>query len=290
MLSGVLLLGVGHLDNEHLGEQRWTSSRSPQARVTPVTKGPSGGSKPVPLYRHFSGDRPLRIYVVGDSVGGTFARGMKLWADVNGHAQVLDASRMWCPLGRKLPMSHGLGIQLPGTGCDDWGTRWKHDIEQFDPDVVFVNFSVWEISPRILPGHKDLVQPGVAALDAWQLSEYRAAADVLSARGAQVVWFTIPCENEPILKGQPFWYVNRRTVPALAASRPSVHVLDLDHELCVRGPSNDYAGVHDARPDGAHFSDAGAFAVANWAMPIVLGEAPIPKTLDETVPPALPAP
>jgi hypothetical protein len=57
-----------------------------------------------------------------------------------------------------------------------------------------------------------------------------------------------------------------------------VHVLDLDGQLC---PGNryqsDYAGVHDARPDGAHFSDAGALAVANWIMPIVLGQAPPPS-------------
>ena len=45
-------------------------------------------------------------------------------------------------------------------------------------------------------------------------------------------------------------------------------------ELCVRGPSHDYAGVHDARPDGAHFSDAGAFAVANWAMPTTFEATP----------------
>jgi hypothetical protein len=253
----------------------------------PVTSGasddtaPTAVRAPVPLHRHFAGNRPLRILVVGDSVGVTFARGMRLWALAHGNAQVLDASRMWCPLGRKLPMSHGIGIQLPGSGCDDWGTRWANDVQRFDPDVVFVNYSVWEVAPRQLPGHADLVQPGTPQLDAWQLSEYQAAADVLSKRGAPVVWFTIPCENEPILHGSPLWYVNRRTIPALAASRRAVHVVDLDHELCARGPSHDYAGVHDARPDGTHFSDAGAVAVAKWVMPIVLGDAPNPDTVDE---------
>ena len=50
----------------------------------------------------------------------------------------------------------------------------------------------------------------------------------------------------------------------------------LDRELCRNGPSHDYAGLVDARPDAAHFSDAGALAVANWVMPIVLGVAPNP--------------
>jgi hypothetical protein len=259
----------------------WMSSRahSPSARAADVWR-PAAGRKSVPLYRHIAGNRPLRILVVGDSVGVTFARGMKIWAREH-NAQVLDASHMWCPLGRKLPMSHGIGVQLPGEGCDDWGTRWADDIEQFDPDVVFVDFSIWEIAPRQLPGSTDLVQPGNPRLDAWQLSEYQAAADVLSKRGAPVVWFTIPCENESILHGSPLWYVNRRTIPALAASRRAVHVVDLDHELCARGPSHDFAGVRNARPDGAHFSDTGALAVSEWVMPIVLGNAPNPHTVDE---------
>ena len=248
---------------------------------SPPAVGASHDPKPVALHRRISGNRPLRILIAGDSVGATFARGMRAWAVANGNAEVFDSSRMWCALGRKLPISHGLDVAPPGSGCDGWGTRWPEEIRQFDPDVVFVYFSIWEMAPRQLPGSKDLVQPGFPALDAWQLSEYQAAADILSARGAPVVWFTIPCENAPIETGTPLWQVNRRTVPKLAASRPAVHVVDLDHELCHNGPSNDYAGVHNARPDGAHLSDAGALAVAKWVMPIVLGDAPNPQTVSE---------
>jgi hypothetical protein len=143
-----------------------------------------------------------------------------------------------------------------------------------------VLFSIWEVAFRQLPDHT-WQQPGDKALDAWQLSEYQAAADVLSARGAGVVWLTIPCEHELIARGSALWHVNRRTIPALAASRPSVHVVDLDHELCKDGPTHAYAGLPDARPDGAHFSDAGAEAVSDWLMPIVLGDAPNPPTTSE---------
>ena len=140
------------------------------------------------------------------------------------------------------------------------------------------------MSPRQLPGTKNLVQPGFPALDTWQLSEYQAAADVLSARGAPVVWFTIPCENAPI--ETRFTAVVRQPADDSRSSPrrgPAVHVVDLDHELCRNGPSHDYAGVHDARPDGAHFSDAGALAVAKWVMPIVLGDRAEPAaTIDET--------
>lgn len=236
---------------------------------------------PVPLRRRVAGGRPLRVLVVGDSVGVTFARGIGLWGRAQGHVELRSVARKWCALGRGLPIQQGLVAGAPNAGCAGWGTRWSNAIRSFDPDVVFVYFSIWEVSPRLLPESGEWLQPGDPQLDTWQLSEYQAAADVLNARGAPVVWFTIPCENEPIRRGSPLWQVNRRTIPELAASRPAVHVVDLDHELCRNGPSHDYAGVFDARPDGAHFSDAGALAVAKWVMPIVLGAAPNPPAIEE---------
>jgi hypothetical protein len=203
-----------------------------------------------------------------------------MWARAHGNVQVLNEARKWCPLGRGLPISQGMISSPSSSGCADWGTRWSNAIRSFDPDVVFVFFSIWEVSPRLLVESDTWLQPGDRRLDTWQLSEYQAAADVLSARGASVVWFTIPCENAPTRRGSSLWYVNRRTIPELAASRSAVRVVDLDHELCRNGPSNDYAGVHDARPDGAHFSDAGAVAVSEWVMPIVLGDAPNPPLDD----------
>ncbi|HEY5014321.1 MAG TPA: SGNH hydrolase domain-containing protein [Acidimicrobiia bacterium] len=238
----------------------------------------------VPLVRAGVGNRPLRILVVGDSVGVSFARGLELWAGQRGNVRVLDDARYWCALGRNGLIVQGLTASTPSTGCTDWGTRWAAAIRTFDPDVTIVLFSIWEIALRRLPGRGDWLLPGAPALDDWQLSEYQAAADVLSARGAPVVWFTIPCENTPIRPGDPLWFVDRHTIPRLAASRPAVHVVDLDHELCAHGASHAFAGIADARPDGAHFSDAGALAVARWVMPIVLGAAPNPVSIAERDP------
>lgn len=265
----------------------------PPASAPPTVAPPTVAPRPtvikpaartVPLVRAGVGSRPLRILVVGDSVGVTFARGLELWAGQRGNVRVLDEAHYWCALGRNALISQGLGVSMPSTGCVDWGTRWAAAIRTFDPDVTIVLFSIWEIAFRRLPGRSDWLRPGAPALDDWQLSEYQAAADVLSARGAPVVWFTIPCENTPIRPGDPLWFVNRHTIPRLAASRPAVHVVDLDHELCARGASHAFAGVPDARPDGAHFSEAGALAVAKWVMPIVLGTAPNPVTIGERDP------
>ncbi len=230
------------------------------------------------FHRRLDQPRPMRVMVVGDSVGITLANGLQAWANETGKAMVRDDARAWCSLGRYLPRD-AFGPQNASAGCDDWATRWGDDIGTFDPDVVFVMFTVWEVIPRKLPGTPDFARPGDPALDAWQLSEYQHAADVLGARGARVVFFSIACEsNTRITRGEPYWYVNRRTLPRLAKSRPAVRLIDLDQLLCGGSQlRNDLGGVSDLRPDHAHYSDAGALALARWLMPIVLGRSRPPR-------------
>ncbi len=245
----------------------------------PRTLQPPPEPKPkvAALYRRSATARPLRILVVGDSVGLTLGRGMQLWARQHGDARVVNLGHVYCPLGRDLPAIEGMHEARSTRACD-WTSTWQSTVGWFDPDVTLVLFTVWEAAPRKLPGASDYEIPGQPALDAWQLGEYQAAADTLGARGGQVVWFTVPCEaHVDIDKKNGLWYVNERTIPRLAASRPFVHVLDLHAQLCDgTKPVKDFNGVANFRPDGAHFSDAGALAVANWFMPIVLGQAPAP--------------
>jgi lysophospholipase L1-like esterase len=96
---------------------------------------------------------------------------------------------------------------------------------------------------------------------------------VLSARGAKVVWLTLPCgqtdQPEHTASKQ---YLNGHQIGGVAKRRPNtVRVVDLNLEVCPGGQfSMSYGGVEQARPDGAHFSDAGAEAVADWLMKQVL--------------------
>jgi hypothetical protein len=233
-----------------------------------------------PLYRGFTEHRPLRILVVGDSVGQTLGRGIELWADETGRATVENHATRLCSLGRVLPRQLPLGqVVVPATHCADWAQRWGQTIATFNPDVVVVQFSIWEAEARKLPDGR-LERPGNPMLDQWQLGEYQAAADLLAARGAPVLWFDIGCEDQPIEPHQPFWVIDYQTIPDLAASRPAVHPVDMNHLLCPGGPpSATFDGVKDVRPDGAHFSDAGALAVARRLMPIVLGQQPAPPEI-----------
>jgi peptidoglycan/LPS O-acetylase OafA/YrhL len=249
-------------------------SAAPQTVAAVAPPKPHGAP---PLYRVPSPKRPLRILVVGDSVGLTLGRGFEQWARNTGSATVENLGHIYCPLGRDAPYVAGFVVVKSSKSCD-WTATWQNAVRTFDPDVTILLFTIWEAAPREVPGTPGWSHPGQRALDQWQLGEYEAAADTLSARGGQVVWMTPPCEaGADVTKQKGMWYVDERTIPRLAAARPAVHVLDLNGKICPRGayePTID--GVANARPDGTHFSDPGALAIANWAMPIILGQTRAP--------------
>jgi peptidoglycan/LPS O-acetylase OafA/YrhL len=242
---------------------------------------------PATFHRPLDRDRQVRVLVVGDSVGITLGRGLELWSRETGRIVVENAARKYCSLGRYLPRIAGFGPQEQGEGCNDWSSRWTGAIDEFDPDVVVVMYTIWELALRKLPDATDFVAPGDAALDAWQRSEYDAAAAVLGARGAHVVWLTIPCTPDyPSTAGSPTWFVNERTIAGVARDRDFVHTLDLDAQLCPGHQfSGAYNGVDPVRPDGNHFSDEGALAVARWMLPIVLGDIAPPEPVRRLPPP-----
>jgi hypothetical protein len=250
-----------------------------QTRAVHTPKPPPAPIKK-PLYRRFTEHRPLRVLVVGDSVGETLGRGLELWANETGSATVENDATPLCSLGRVLPIVSPLGeVQNPPSKCADWADTWRTTIDTFDPDVVVVQFSIWEVEARKFPDGRE-VRPGNPMLDRWQLSEYQAAADVLSARGAPVLWLDIACEGARIEPHEPFWVVDYQTIPDLAATRRAVHPVDMNQLMCPNGTANPtFHGVDNVRPDNAHYSDAGALAVAHWLMPIVLGEKPAPNDI-----------
>jgi peptidoglycan/LPS O-acetylase OafA/YrhL len=255
------------------------SDFSPFPVSAPPKKTSASTAAALLLHRPYGGNRPLRVLVVGDSVGQTFGRGVELWGMQTGAAQVWNDAHYYCSLARYAPRIVGIGETGPQAPiCDDWEQRWTSEIKQFDPDVTIVLYTVWEMVSRKPPGATDWENPGNPQYDSWQLSEYEHAADVLSARGGTVDWLTVPCMHST---GQfannargdlQIHYENSHQLGALATARPkSVRLIDFYDELCPGGQFREsYGPVAQARPDGAHFSDQGAEAVANWLMNKIL--------------------
>jgi peptidoglycan/LPS O-acetylase OafA/YrhL len=252
------------------------SNFSPFPVSAPAKKTSTTAAPQTLLHRPYDGKRPLRVLIVGDSVGQTFGRGVELWGMQTGAAQVWNDAHFYCSLARFAPRIVGIGRTGPQAPiCDDWDQRWTSEVAQFDPDVTIVLYTIWEMVARKPPGAHDWENPGNPQYDSWQLSEYEHAADVLSARGGTVDWLEVPClrTSPPGSQGdQQIHYENSHQIDGVAKARPkSVRVIDFYDQLCPGGKfSQSYGPVTDARPDGAHFSDPGAEAVANWLMNKIL--------------------
>jgi hypothetical protein len=222
--------------------------------------------------------------VVGDSVGQTVGRGIERLAIRTGAAVVYNAAMGWCAIGRGGVVHLFDTGTLNQRGCDDWSARW--DIGPFQPDVIVVLSTLWEIAPRSQPQWEGVRRFGEPDYDGWLKSEYLALTAYLSSQGARVVWLTAPCASPAPTRAR-FWShdvgefaalarLNRMILSVPAAAAPGrVRVVDLFARVCPKGKFTQRLGdVDNARPDGVHFSDAGAEWVAEWLCPELLDHAP----------------
>jgi peptidoglycan/LPS O-acetylase OafA/YrhL len=234
---------------------------------------------PFPRPRH----DPPRIMVVGDSVASTLGKGLEAWSQAHGGAVIWATWRYGCgiPRGGEVRFTDGFADLDPA--CDDWPRVWTEHLERFDPDVVVVLSGVWDLTDRRHERWDGVSHIGRRPYDTYLLAEYEAAADVLGARGAGVVWLTMPCVSDhtppgPLSGTDAFELdrvvdLNTRIIPELLARRSgSVRSIDLFAAMCPDGEfQRSFGDAPDARPDGLHFDHEGAWAVAGWLLPQLLG-------------------
>jgi SGNH domain-containing protein len=224
--------------------------------------------------------RPLRIMIVGDSVGQTVGRGIERWAARTGAAVVRNAALGWCAIGRGGVIHLFDTGTLDQRGCVDFPDRW--DIANFRPDLTVVLSTLWEIAPRSQPQWDGVRRFGEPDYDRWEQSEYLAAARYLVSQGGRVIWLTAPCAA-PAPSRVRFWSSDAGELTALkrlnrlisslpAAVAPArLRVVDLFARVCPNGHfTARLDDVENARPDGLHFSDDGADRVAEWLCPDLL--------------------
>jgi hypothetical protein len=162
---------------------------------------------------------------------------------------------------------------------------WATAVERFDPDVVVVHTGPLELVDRERPEWGRVLAPGAAEFDAWLVAELAAAADVLAARGAAIVWLTTPCTG-PASPQVPLYAIgsldvrrilrfNHFILPALVKARPYVRVFDLYARSCPGGRfTRTIPGTERRlRKDHLHYGAAGAIWVAETLAPVVLDAA-----------------
>jgi peptidoglycan/LPS O-acetylase OafA/YrhL len=268
---------------------RWWVAPAGMATVVAVVVATTVAAPPSPVFnpatspdqaisdlraRPASSQRLPRVLVVGDSVAGSLGAGLVDWAHATGRFEVVNYGVARCAVveGGQAALADGPGV----TECGDWVETREEIVRVFDPDVVVMLTGPWDIVDRRLPQWDDFHGLGDPNFDSWLLTSYRAVVAELSAGGAPVVWLTAPCAAEipgPLFETGAFdneqlTYLNDRIIPDLAAAESSVQVVDLYRRICPDGRArDDVEGVPDGRPDGVHFSVAGAYALSEWLGP-----------------------
>jgi peptidoglycan/LPS O-acetylase OafA/YrhL len=232
------------------------------AATLPVT-GPISVATPLPTAAP-AAPPVRRILMVGDSVAQTLARGLERWGPRHG-VTVMNGARFYCGIARGGRLGAMLGRD-EGT-CGDWAPAWSRLLDRMDPDVVVVLSTMWDIGARQRDEWgPDYLSQGDPRFDAFVTGEWGQAVDLLRSRGARVVWLTNPCGQLEQLS-HDLRYANDHYLPVVARTRPLVR-FDLRGRICPGDRFSDRLGpVERARPDGMHFSDAGADWVASWLGP-----------------------
>lgn len=237
---------------------------------------PAPALPPPPALR--PGERP-RLYLAGDSGAFTLGVGMSLWADDTGAAQVWNAGKLGCGVGRGGRMIYVEKERATFPECDVMPLEWFDAMRQHRPHVVAMMHGTWDTADRLLPGDDTWRAPGDPVYDRFLLRELTAAIDVLQGQGATVVLLTHPLIRTGITEQLPGPFpeaepermrrLNELLVEA-SALRPRTMVLDLAAHMAAR-PNGELDLAE--RPDGIHWTQDAARVLADWLGPQLLAVA-----------------
>ena len=260
-------------------------SAEPGSGAAPAadTAGAVGGDAPV--VAPVGGDAPagpLRVLVVGDSVSAQIGWALQRWSTENpGEMVVYNESHLGCGVVR-----HGLKLVPGDVGgpvgevCSNWAVpvsfeevadaevvSWPTALEVFAPDAVLAHVSPWDATDRIVPGvAEDWTSIGDPVYDAYVLSEYTAATELLTGTGATLYWLEGPVLNRELVADDHAARIaglNRLAAEAAAsqaAAGRSVVMTDFPSFIGEIGSDGERA----RRDDGVHLSEQGLDEVAPW--------------------------
>jgi lysophospholipase L1-like esterase len=213
--------------------------------------------------------RVRRVLVVGDSVALTLGRGIERWGGRHG-VFVWNGGALGCALLAGADVRGYWGVEYrPPDWCNTRAT-WPKVLAEFEPDVVVVLYGAWDVYDASLDHGVTWTSPGEPAWDAFYRGIVADTSARLSATGAKILWLAPPCfaAAPGADDADAPWYDPARvdTIGAIdrqVAAHNHMTVSPVAHDL---GCPVDYG----ARPDGVHYADTGADAVANRLGPQIL--------------------
>jgi len=211
--------------------------------------------------------RIRRIMVVGDSVALTLGRGIERWGAVH-DTVVLNDGKLGCALLDGARVRGYWGVESRPPDSCHIRDQWKHDIQEFRPDLVVVLFGAWDVYDASFDG-RSWSAPGDTSWNAQYAARVTDTMQRLRADGARVLWLETPCYEAVNGSGNPDapWYNPQRVdavnaIYAMAARAEHTQITSVVHAF---GCPVDLA----TRPDGVHFSDPGADAMTARLAPVI---------------------
>jgi len=206
---------------------------------------------------HHRGDRDglQKVMVVGDSQARSLGSGLEQWALDVDRALVWNAAIGGCGLPEVGQVRFGGNWVDPCPAARDTYVR---GIQSFDPDVVIVLSSVWDLLPRRLDAWPGAKQIGDPEFRDFLRTEYENAVGYLSAGGARVVWIRPACTGPDWLftvAETDLVLLDQEIITPIVEASASVSRFDLGAILCTDGTAirRTDDGL-ETRPDGIHFS------------------------------------
>jgi hypothetical protein len=205
--------------------------------------------------------------VVGDSVGNNVGTGLERWAAGRDDVVVWNRSMIGCGFELEAEV-----VDAPQSNpdCHQWIDRFETFVDQFRPDVVLVVVGRGDQAQRLVPGSDGPKRVGDPEFDDLMGTAYDGALARLERNGTPVAIGTFPCLDEIWIYGGKPGPDGREANETNAEfnrflRRLGRPVIDLDGRVCPGGRfTQDIEGLEVGRPDGLHFSDEAAEALAPW--------------------------
>jgi peptidoglycan/LPS O-acetylase OafA/YrhL len=243
--------------------------------------------EPMPQIDSTVDPAPIRVIVLGDSVGLSLEPGLRqvgrewnlsVWNRAGIGCGFLTVDKAW------LFKNEAKLSKKQADKCKEWHKTWRLDVEAFHPDVVVMLFGFWDSLDALVNGR--MLEIGTPEWDAYVLDELRRQLDVLTSQGAKLVLLTWPCAKGPLLVLAPdaaeLEQDGLRRVTELnnlyrqfAEQHPDkVTLVDLNGFACPEGRFTDLVvnGVK-MREDGTHFTPNSSYIVARWLAPQIAAAA-----------------
>ncbi|MDQ1431274.1 MAG: hypothetical protein QOF40_1876, partial [Actinomycetota bacterium] len=200
-------------------------------------------------------DRPLRVYIYGDSTGDQFALGLYDWSLQHPDRVAVKANAHHsCALADFDTIRFSAGNDVAEDDCKTDRAKIPGDLASFRPDVVFVMSGVSNATDVKLPGDDTWRALGDPAVDSFMLQGMNTLATEVAAQAIPTVWFDLP-NSDGSQYGSDFVAadharINRYNalVDQLAAQQHSVVRMHWADHINAFGAELD----RTMRPDGIH--------------------------------------